>query len=110
MFQSPWAYFALREGAGRWHYLRAHQEEVVPEAISVAEFLRFKELLLNPEAGAEPVLEGDFGQFNREFPRLKETRSIGQGVLFLNRHLSGTMFQKSGEGYVKLPIFVLVKS
>ncbi|OGT05353.1 MAG: sucrose synthase [Gallionellales bacterium RBG_16_57_15] len=106
VFQSPWAYFALREGAGRWHYLRAHLEEVVPEAISVAEFLRFKELLLNPEAGAEPVLEVDFGPFNREFPRLKETRSIGQGVLFLNRHLSGTMFQKSGEGYVKLLNFL----
>lgn len=106
VFQSPWAYFSLREGAGRWHYLRAHLEEVVPEKISVAEFLRFKELLVRPDADDEAVLEVDFGPFNREFPRLKETRSIGQGVLFLNRHLSGAMFQKSGEGYVKLLNFL----
>lgn len=25
VFQQPWAYFALREGAGRWHYLRMHK-------------------------------------------------------------------------------------
>ncbi|OGS98307.1 MAG: sucrose synthase [Gallionellales bacterium RIFCSPLOWO2_12_FULL_59_22] len=106
VFQSPWAYFALREGAGRWHYLRAHLEEAVPETVGVAEFLRFKELVVRPDAGTEAVLEVDFGPFNREFPRLKETRSIGQGVLFLNRHLSSAMFQKSGEGYVKLLNFL----
>lgn len=106
VFQPPWAYFSLREGAGRWHYLRAHLEEVVPEAIGVAEFLRFKELLVRPDAGTEAVLEVDFAPFNREFPRLKETRSIGQGVLFLNRHLSGAMFQKSGEGYAALVNFL----
>lgn len=106
IFQSPWAYFALREGAGRWHYLRVHLEEVVPETIGIAEFLRFKELLVRPDIGAEPVLEVDFEPFNREFPHLKETRSIGQGVLFLNRQLSSAMFQKPAEGYAKLLDFL----
>lgn len=106
VFQPPWAYFALREGAGHWHTLRMHLEDVVPEEIGVAEFLRFKESLVRPDAGAEPVLEVDFAPFNREFPRLKETRSIGQGVLFLNRHLSSAMFQKPAEGHAKLLNFL----
>lgn len=106
VFRSPWAYFALREGAGRWHYLRVHLEETVPEEIAVAAFLGFKEALLRPDAETEAVLEVDFGPFNREFPRLKETRSIGQGVLFLNRHLSSAMFQNPGEGHVRLLNFL----
>ncbi|MFP5380629.1 MAG: sucrose synthase [Gammaproteobacteria bacterium] len=106
VLQPPWAYFALREGAGAWHYLRAHLENASPEAIPVTEFLRFKELLVQPDAGAEPVLEVDFAPFNREFPRLKETRSIGQGVLFLNRQLSSAMFQKPAEWHAKLLNFL----
>ncbi len=106
VLQPPWAYFALREAAGRWHYLRVHLEEVAPEAIPVAEFLRFKEVLVRPDNGTHPVLEVDFAPFNREFPHLKEIRSIGQGVLFLNRQLSSAMFQKPAEGHDKLLNFL----
>jgi sucrose synthase len=106
VLQPPWAYFALRERAGHWHYLRAHLEEAVPEAVSVSEFLRFKESLVRPDLGTAPVLEIDFGPFNRQFPRLAEIRSIGQGVLFLNRQLSSAMFQKPAEGHAKLLNFL----
>ena len=106
LFLPPWAYFALREGAGRWHTLRIHLDEAVPEVIPVGEFLRFKEMLVRPDAGDEPVLEVDFAPFNRDFPRLREARSIGQGVLFLNRQLSSAMFQHSGEGHAKLLNFL----
>jgi len=50
VLQSPWAYFALREGAGRWRYLRMHQEQLTPERVSVSEFLAFKEQLVKPAA------------------------------------------------------------
>ena len=36
-------------------------------------------------------LEIDLQPFNREFPRLRESRSIGHGVSFLNRRLSSTL-------------------
>jgi hypothetical protein len=39
------------------------------------------------------VLEIDLGPFNRNFPRMNMAASIGQGVTFLNRHLSSSMFQ-----------------
>ncbi|MBP9033196.1 MAG: sucrose synthase [Pseudomonadales bacterium] len=108
VLQAPWACFAVREEAGSWHYLRAHLDDVVPEAIDVAQYLRFKEGLVRPDLGGDPVLEVDFAPFNREFPRLKEIRSIGQGVHFLNRHLAAAMFQRTGEGHARLLNFLRV--
>ncbi len=106
VLQAPWACFAVREEAGSWHYLRVHLDDVVPEAIDVAQYLRFKEGLVRPDLGGDPVLEVDFAPFNREFPRLKENRSIGQGVHFLNRHLAAAMFQRTGDGHARLLNFL----
>ncbi|MFZ5484760.1 MAG: sucrose synthase [Pseudomonadota bacterium] len=102
----PLACFAVRENAGRWHYLRAAPEADVPEPISVSAFLAFKERLVNPGAGESEALEVDFTPFNREFPRLQEMRSIGQGVLFLNRQLASAMFQRPAEGHARLLDFL----
>lgn len=38
------------------------------------------------------VLELDFEPFNANFPRPNRSSSIGNGVQFLNRHLSSSMF------------------
>ena len=73
-----------------------HQQRLVPEPVSISDYLAFKELLVHPEGAHEAVLELDFAPFNRGFPRLKEVRSIGQGVIFLNRQLAGTLFTQSG--------------
>lgn len=39
------------------------------------------------------VLELDFEPFNASFPRPNRSSSIGNGVQFLNRHLSSNMFR-----------------
>jgi len=39
-------------------------------------------------------LELDFSPFSRGFPHLREARSIGRGVEFLNRRLSGQLFDR----------------
>ncbi|ONK61793.1 uncharacterized protein A4U43_C08F33640 [Asparagus officinalis] len=39
------------------------------------------------------VLELDFEPFNANFPRPSRSSSIGNGVQFLNRHLSSIMFR-----------------
>lgn len=106
VFQQPWAYFALREGAGRWHYLRMHLEQLVPERVSVSEFLAFKETLVKPAVKGDSVLEIDFEPFGRHVPRLQETRSIGQGVLHLNRALASAMFTRPEVGQSKLLHFL----
>lgn len=40
------------------------------------------------------ILELDFEPFNASFPRPTRSSSIGNGVQFLNRHLSSIMFRK----------------
>ena len=78
--------------------MRIHQQQLIPELVSVSDYLAFKELLVRPDSAHEPVLELDFAPFNRGFPRLKEIRSIGQGVIFLNKQLAGTLFTQSWHG------------
>ncbi|MHB1233485.1 MAG: sucrose synthase [Burkholderiales bacterium] len=108
VFRAPWAYFALRENIAGWCYLRIHVEHLVPEQVTVAAFLQFKEAQVILGEAPEHVLEIDFGPFNRGFPRLRETRSIGQGVIFLNRQLSSQMFNRPQGAESKLLHFLSV--
>jgi len=109
VFQAPWAYFSLREQIANIVYLRIHQDNLAPEQISTEEFLKFKETLVKRD-DLEPALEIDFGPFGREFPKLKETRSIGQGLIFLNRQLASGMFNRPQQAFEKLLHFLGVHS
>jgi sucrose synthase len=106
----PMVYMAAREEAGCWWYARLHLDRLIPEPVTVSEYLAFKELLVNPEGANEPVLEIDFAPFNRGSPKLKEIRSIGQGVIFLNKQLAGGLFGQLGLGSDKLLHFLTVHS
>ncbi|MBN2328068.1 MAG: sucrose synthase [Candidatus Omnitrophica bacterium] len=91
--QAPWILFACRPRIGKWIYIQLHVEEMQCEEATPSTFLQFKERLVNHEQrDDEWVLEIDLKPFNREFPKLIEARSIGRGVEFLNRHLSGRLF------------------
>ncbi len=91
-FDSPAAVFAYRPRIGDWRFYHGHTEQLTLEEINSNDFLAFKERLISPSS--EPVLEVDFAPFNRGFPRLKESRSIGNGVLFLNRQLASRVIAK----------------
>lgn len=107
--EAPWIYFAVREQVGRWTYVRFHLETLDNKEISVSEFLAFKErLVTNKDNTQRWSLELDFGPFNREFPKLKEPRSIGRGVEFLNRRLSSQLFHSIGGGDKQLFDFLQV--
>lgn len=109
ILDDPWIYFAIRERVGRWVYVRFHVEALEHEQISVAQFLAFKEKIAEGNSYREKwPLEVDFGPFNRDFPRMKEPRSIGRGVEFLNRRLSSQLFQSIGEGDQRLMEFLRV--
>lgn len=96
---SPWLMLALRPQNGEWVYLKLHVEGMEFQPIEVREFLAFKERLVNHASEDDDwLLELDLGPFNRDFPRLREPRSIGQGVQFLNRHLSSRLHTQMGEG------------
>ena len=109
VIDSPWLYLAVRPTIARWQYLRFHVDSMDQEEVAVNEFLAFKERLVQQGGHAEEwTLEVDLGPFNREFPKLQETRSIGRGVEFLNRRLSSQLFDQLGKGDRKLLAFLTV--
>ncbi|MBK9088538.1 MAG: sucrose synthase [Holophagales bacterium] len=105
IFRTPWAAFAFRTGPGSLCFARIHADRLVPEPITGPEFHAFKEGLV-AGAGEEEPLELDFGPFSRGFPRLTETRSIGQGLSFLNRHLASQLFRDGGAGSDRIHSFL----
>ncbi|WP_303901038.1 sucrose synthase [Thiohalomonas denitrificans] len=106
VIEAPWVYLAVRSRIARWTYLRFHIDTLDHEEATTSEFLYFKERVHNGGRNEEWMLEIDLGPFNREFPRLKEPRSIGRGVEFLNRRLSSQLFQEIGKGDKRLLEFL----
>jgi sucrose synthase len=94
-----WIYLALRPRTAKWLHLRIHVETLALERVTVAEFLGFKERLVDGSTPADGwTLEIDFEPFSRHIAKMKEATSIGRGVEFLNRRLSSKLFEQGGEG------------
>ncbi|KAL2643605.1 hypothetical protein R1flu_011192 [Riccia fluitans] len=98
-------YERLKDGPfGR--VLQCSQEAIVFEELTVSEYLEFKEQLTNGHEKDNFVLELDFEPFNAELPRLQRPASVGNGVQFLNRHLSSRLFRGSDS---MQPLFEFLK-
>ncbi|KAF6139811.1 hypothetical protein GIB67_009658 [Kingdonia uniflora] len=89
---SPWVAFAVRPRPGVWEYVRVNVNALAAEEMTASEYLKFKEELVNGSCNDNFVLELDFEPFNASFPRPTLSKSIGNGVEFLNRYLSAKMF------------------
>jgi sucrose synthase len=102
----PWVALAVRLRPGVWVYVRVNFNELGVEELTVPEYLQFKEQLA--DENKQPfVLELDFEPFNASFPRLSMSKSIGNGVQFLNRHLSSKLFHDKESLY---PLFNFLRS
>ncbi|XP_010520519.1 PREDICTED: sucrose synthase 4-like [Tarenaya hassleriana] len=88
----PWVALAIRPRPGVWEYIRVNLHALVVEELRVAEYLHFKEELVDGSANGNFALELDFEPFNASFPRPTLSKYIGDGVEFLNRHLSAKLF------------------
>ncbi|KAH0459940.1 hypothetical protein IEQ34_010603 [Dendrobium chrysotoxum] len=99
----PWVALAIRPRPGVWEYVRVNVSELAVEELSVPEYLQFKEELVDgrlvlkfhgslSRSQSNFTLELDFEPFNASFPRPSLSKSIGNGVQFLNRHLSSKLF------------------
>ena len=92
-FKWPWVYFGIRKNIGIWEYIKFNHENVAFESIEVGEYLEFQEKLITGKSETEPPpLEINIEPFDKDFPKLREKTSIGDGVTFLNRHLSSKLF------------------
>jgi sucrose synthase len=100
-------YLAVRLRVAQWEFLEFHSDEMRCRSITVSEYLDAKERLVDGHEDPQRyVLEVDLAPFERGFPRLTEARSIGRGVEFLNRVLSGRLFQQHLEGRERLLRFL----
>uniref|UniRef100_A0A2P2MD08 Sucrose synthase n=1 Tax=Rhizophora mucronata TaxID=61149 RepID=A0A2P2MD08_RHIMU len=88
----PWIIFAVRPRPGVWEYIRVNVHALVVEELQVSEYLHFKEELVDGSSNGNFTLELDFEPFNASFPRPTLSKYIGDGVEFLNRHLSAKLF------------------
>ncbi|KAF3969843.1 hypothetical protein CMV_006401 [Castanea mollissima] len=77
----PFVAIAIRPRPGVWEYVRVNVFELSVDHLSVA------------ECNDNYVLELDLEPFNATFPRPTRSSTIGNGVQFLNRHLSSSMFR-----------------
>ncbi|MED6112947.1 Sucrose synthase 2 [Stylosanthes scabra] len=89
----PFISIATRPSPGVWEYVRVDAFELNLDNLTVAEYLQFKEELLDGQFVGKYVLELDFEPFNASFPKPTRSSFIGNGVQFLNRHLSSFMFR-----------------
>ncbi|CAA0842148.1 Sucrose synthase 4 [Striga hermonthica] len=88
----PWVALAIRLRPGVWEYIRVDVKTLAVEELTVPEYLQFKEELVDGPLNGNFVLELDFEPFTASFPKPTLTKWIGNGVEFLNRHLSAKMF------------------
>lgn len=88
----PWITLAVRPRPGVWEYIRVNVDALAVEELTPSQFLHVKEELVDGSTNGNFVLELDFEPFTASFPRPTLSKSIGNGVEFLNRHLSAKMF------------------
>lgn len=80
-----------REKIGESHFFLFNLEDRFFENISVTQYLKAKEDLIEPGNGNNiPTL--NFKTFYDKFPSVRDPKSIGKGVEYLNRYLSSKMF------------------
>jgi sucrose synthase len=109
VLQSPWVYLFVRYGIANSKYYKYHLDHVQFHEISVSEYLEFEERVANNKHSQNLwPLELDLKPFHRGFPMMKETKSIGRGVEFLNRHLSNRLFIDLEKGDKRLFDFLHV--
>lgn len=74
------------------------------DEISKSEFLNVKDIYVQGQigSGGSVPLEIDFMPFYDYSPDMRDSRNIGNGIRFLNKHLSSSLFQKRDEWGRKL--------
>lgn len=83
-------FLVVRPRVAQWHYCHYDFSDNRLREISAAEFFTHKESLITGSP-INKVLEIDFAPFERALPKMTQSRSIGSGVEFLNRHFSSRL-------------------
>ena len=94
ILDADYAYALLRPRVGAKVLVRLHPQSERIEFVSIEEYLEVKDAFIQGHEKA--MLRGlilDFSPFFQNFPRIREASEMGEGISFLNRQLSGQMYQ-----------------
>lgn len=94
LFSAEYTYALLRQKIGTKRIVRLHPQSEQFEAVNRFHYLEVKDAFIQgPEVAGWRGLVLDFDPFFVNFPKVKEPSEMGEGISFLNRHLSGQMYQ-----------------
>ena len=84
-------YIDVRVRIGYSEFYLVNVEEIFVQRISIQEYLIAKEEYVNP-GETNDILTLNFKPFYDKYPSVKDVKSIGSGVQYLNKYLSSQMF------------------
>lgn len=89
-------YAVLRPGVGLKQIVRIHPELDHIEQIDRGQYLEIKDAYTQGhDEASRRGLVLDFSPFFRDFPKVNEPSEMGEGISYLNRHLSAQMYQNA---------------
>ncbi|HDP80999.1 MAG TPA: sucrose synthase [Spirochaetes bacterium] len=81
-----------RHAIARYRFFRLHMDGEGFEEITVSEFLSVRDAYVGGRQSGTP-LTIDFMPFHESTPAIKDSRSLGNGIRYLNKYLSSSIFQ-----------------
>lgn len=84
-------YIDVREKIGYSNFYAVNLEENLIEKITITSYLKSKEKFVNPNID-DNILTLNFKPFYENYPSVRDYKSIGEGVNYLNKYLSSKMF------------------
>ncbi|MFA3782181.1 sucrose synthase [Melioribacteraceae bacterium 4301-Me] len=86
-------YLEVRQKIASSNFYRVNLEERIINNSEPSEFLEAKEFLVRPGSISDTITL-NFKPFNDKTPAVRDIKSIGSGVEYLNRYLSSMMFNE----------------
>lgn len=89
--------------------INTHNQDI--EELSIPELLFFRDRLINSvKNNRNGKVQIDFMPFYDYGPSMKDTKRIGKGIVYLNKHLSSSLFQHPEKWNKKLMEFLKIHS
>jgi len=99
-----------RHGIGKYRFYLLRQYGEFMEEIEAGAYLDIKDTQINPVDKMITPLHIDFMPFYDFSPSIKDKRSVGNGIRYLNRYLSSHLFQNPKEWNSKFFNFIKMHS
>ncbi len=95
-----------RYAIAKYNFYLFHNDEEFVEEISIPEYLDIKDAYISKSSWNDKHLHIDYMPFYDYSPSIKDSKTIGNGIRFLNRYLCSNIFQNPDEWNAKLFEFI----